>query len=279
MNKALELHFDSLAELARWIDAHDRQPDAGSVSEVEGRGDDWCPMSYDETMALCRAGGHWPEGAEKMVAGVADAAALRENASQPMIENSVAGFMPDVPGYLAGVPDSMYAYNEGDMTVAQLPTVTIGIGTYSANTTSNAAMNRGIAVLSLIDAIEAVGYRVQLDYVFDCTGEDGGGTQKVRVTLKRSQDQWNPGSVAYAVANPGMLRRQGFALLERDPATVGRTQGGYGRGDDGYVEDYGLAFTYMRGDYGYETLEAALASVESKAADFGIEVQLTRGGA
>lgn len=265
------LEFDSLAAMARYLESHERLPGAGNFS-IRENDSSHGGMSYDETIALAKAGGYWAEGAEKMVKGVADAAALRENHSQPMLTNAVAGFMPDVPAYLAGVPDCMVAYDEGDYSQVQKPVVTIGVGTFSYAVSPDAVMNRGIAILSLIDAIEAVGYRVQLDFVGDNIGD--GGFKKVRVVLKRPQDHWNPGQVAFATAHACMLRRLTVGTLERDPATVGRTQGGYGRGDDGYVEEYSLAFPYMTRDRGYETLEKALASVEALAEDFGMEVKL-----
>jgi len=271
--KPKALYFDSMVEMAKYIDATPREPDAGNVSEQTSRGSEWTDMSYTDAMKLAHNGGYWKEGAERMVAGVADAAALRENFQQPVISNDVAGFAPDVPAYLAGVPDCMMAMQEGDMSTAQLPVVTIGVGTYASGVSSEAVFNRGVAILSLIDAVEAIGYRVQLDYVGDnCDG--GNDNQIIRTTLKRSQDTWNPGSVAFALANSAMLRRLEFALIERDPATVKRSQFGYGRGDDGYLEEYGLAFEYMRSNHGFRSLSESLRTVERMAADFGMDVKL-----
>lgn len=265
------LHFDSITEMAAYLDGTQRQKGSGRFS-IRDQSESECPISWEDAMALARDGGYWAEGAAQIVQGVADASALRENMPDPVISNDVAGFMPDVPTYLAGQPDSMYAMQAGDMATVQLPTVSIGIGTFSWAVDSHAVMNRGIAILSLIDAVEAIGYRCSLDYVGDNTGI--GGLKKIRTVLKRPQDHWNAGQVAFAIAHAGMLRRLTVACLERDPDNIERTQGGYGRGDDGYIEEYSLAFPYMTSNKGYETLAEALRTVEAMAADFGMEVSL-----
>jgi hypothetical protein len=269
--KPFDLEFDSVAAMARYLETTDKLPGSGDFSIREDKGKHG-GMEWDEAMSLAKAGGYWAEGAEKMVQGVADAAALRENHAQPMLTNTVAGFMPDVPAYLAGVPDCMVAFEEGDISQIQRPVVTIGVGIFAWSVSPSAVINRGVAILSLIDAIESVGYRVQLDYVGDNTGD--GGFKKIRVVLKRAGDHWNPGQVAFATAHAAMLRRLTVACLERDPATVPRTKEGYGHGDDGYIEEYSLAFPYMTTDRGYDSLEDALESVERIAADFGMEVKL-----
>ena len=266
------LEFDSIREMARYLDGTARRKGAGNFS-TRHQSQDECPMTWEDAMTTARDGGYWAEGAEKMVQGVADAAALRENAPDPVVSNDVAGFMPDVPTYLAGQPDSMFAYQAGDMTTSQMPTVSIAIGTFSWAVDSHAVLNRGIAILSLIDAVEAIGYRVQLDYVGDNTGT--GGLKKIRCVLKRPQDHWNAGQVAFAVAHAAMLRRLTVACLERDPDNIERTHGGYGMGDNGYIEEYSLAFEYMTSNSGFETLPEALATVENMARDFGMEVSLT----
>ena len=268
------LEFKGMTEVARYLDTTPRIDGCGDFS-IREQSDFECPMTWDAAIQLARTGGYWAEGADKMVQGVADAAALRENHAQPMLHNDVAGFMPDVPAYLAGVPDNMVAYAQGDMTTSQTPTITIGVGTFSWGVDSKSVMNRGIAILSLIDAVEAIGYRVQLDYVGDNKGS--GGLKKIRVVLKEASQHWNAGSVAFAIAHAGMLRRLTVGLLERDADDITRTQAGYGIGDNGYLEEYSLAFEYMTSNDGYETLEEALRSVESMAQDFGMEVNLGGG--
>lgn len=266
------LNFNSLTELARYLDSTERLPGSDDWS-TRSQSAHECSFTWDESINLARNGGYWAEGATKLVQGVTDAAALRENYTKPMISNDVAGFAPDVPAYLAGVPDCMMAYDDGDMTTAQMPTVSIGIGTFSHGVSADSVMNRGIAIMSLVDSIEAVGYRVQIDFVGDNTGK--GGLKKLRVVLKRPQDSWNPGAVAFATAHAAMLRRLTVATIERDPDSVERTHCGYGRGDDGYIEEYSMAFGYMTSNAGYSDLPSALRSVERIAADFGMEVKLT----
>jgi hypothetical protein len=270
------LEFDSIKAMGAYLAGTERLPEAGQFS-IRTQSERECPMSWDEAMRLAADGGYWADGAERMVKGVADAAALRENYTQPMLTHDVAGFMPDVPAYLAGVPDNMLAYEAGDLTTATMPTVTIGVGTFSYGVDSHAVLNRGIAILSLIDAIESVGYRVQLDFCGDSTTGPLKSMKRIRCVLKRAQDQWNPGSVAFGTAHAGMLRRLTVACLERDPDTVERTQGSYGRGDNGYIEEYSIAFEYMTSNRGYDTLEDALASVEKLGQDFGLDVNLTGG--
>ncbi len=273
-NKTIPLEFDSLTALAAYLDSTPRVEGSGTWS-TDSQSRRESPHTWEESMTIARDGGWWSEGAEQMVQGVADASALRENMPDPVITTDVAGFLPDVPAYLAGVPDCMYRYDDGDMSTAQLPTVSIGVGSVSYGVDSDSVMYRGVAILSLIDAIEAVGYRVQLDYVGDNTSGGPHTTKRMRVVLKRPQDHWSPGGVAFALTNASMLRRLVVACMERDSACNNRTRGGgYGRGDDGYIEDYSLAFPYMTSNRGYGTLREALRSVEKMAADFGIDCNL-----
>ncbi len=272
------LEFTSLVAIAKYHADVERLPGAGEFS-IREQDTDICPMNYDDAIALAADGGYWADGADRMVQGVADAAALRENYAQPMIHNDVAGFSPDVPAYLAGIPDCMLAYEPGDMTTAATPTVTIGVGTCSYNVNTQSIENRGIAILSLIDALESIGYRVQLDYVGDNIAGEEGTLKRIRVILKKAGDHWNPGSVAFALCHPAMLRRLIVGLIERDPASVERTQCGYGKGDDGYINDYSLAFPFMTSNSGFRTLPDALATVGAMATDYGMDVNITGKGA
>jgi len=265
------LYFDSIVDMARYLDETPRIEGCNTWS-TNHQSKRESPHSWEDAMAIARDGGWWPEGAEQIVQGTVDATALRENMQDPVIQNDVAGFMPDVPAYLAGVPDCMYRYDEGEMTTATMPTISIGVGTFSHGVDSQSVFNRGVAILSLIDAVEAVGYRVQLDFVGDNIGS--GGLMKVRTVLKKPQDHWSPGVVAFATANASMLRRLLVGCIERDAVAEPRTHSGYGRGDDGFIEEYSLAFGYMTHNRGYETLEQALRTVEDMARDFGMDVDL-----
>jgi len=272
------LEFTSLVAVAKYHADVERVPGAGEFSLRE-QDADICPMVYADALALAADGGYWADGAERMVQGVADAAALRENYAQPMIHNDVAGFAPDVPAYLAGIPDCMMSYEPGDMTTAATPTVTIGVGTCSYGVSTQSIENRGIAILSLIDSLESIGYRVQLDYVGDNIDGPKSSLKRIRVILKRAGDHWNPGSVAFALCHPAMLRRLTVGLLERDVDSVARTTCGYGIGDDGYINDYSLAFPFMTSNAGFASLADALETVGAMATDYGMEVNLSGNGA
>ena len=282
----VKLEFESALEVAQWIDSHAPIEGAGNHSVTNDKRDGWdLSLGYDATVDMARSGGAWLEGADKMRKGVAAAQAKHEQRAAPAFGMEVAGFAVDVPTYLAGVPDCMWTMAESDS--AQAPIVRIAIGTFSGGTDARHALNRGIAVMCLVDALEGAGHRCEVDAYWDGTNHyaPGGAGSKVtrgdhwqtRVKIKLASDHWNPQSAAFLSAHPAAFRRLEFAIMERvdNAACQSETSdGSYGYGSNLGLDEYDIAQPYMRTGAGYTSMDDALRSVQTFARDAGYDVTL-----
>lgn len=162
--------------------------------------------SYDDALKLARDG--WQEGAKRMAQGLVRLPAID---SVPDYVFDVAGYLPDVGRYCAGMPDNMLRYPDEEM--GTKPVVTLVVNAVAnAGTKASHMANYGLAIARYVDELEAGGYRVEL--LAGCVSH---AANRV-VTLwnvKRAADAMNLASVAFSIGHPAAFRRLGFALLER----------------------------------------------------------------
>jgi len=142
----------------------------------------------------------------------------------------VAGSVPNVPLYISGEPANMqYLEPKADKPLCKV----LIEGGCSGRTKEAAIFNRGVALLSAIQALESQGVAVELQYMSSCQSSERGGFQNWLITfpiLEMGQGL-DLDRVAFCLANPGMLRRVIFACQERSPKLLGQTDGGgYGEG-------------------------------------------------
>lgn len=264
--------YDSLSALMSYLDSTADAEGAGQESRQTSATESWdlnCGWTRARRMAV--AGGGWQDGADKMRRGVAAAQAKHTMGAAPLFGTDVAGFAVDVPAYLAGQPDCMMTMAETE--VAQAPIVRIAVGTFSCGTSADAAMNRGIATMCLVDALEGAGHRCEVDAYWD--SQDNGKHWQVRVRIKSAGEQWTPATAAFLSAHPAAFRRLGFSEMEKDPTRRSMTAGGgYGTGSEQGCEEYDIPSPYMRGDSGFGSIDSALYTMQTRAKDAGYEVTL-----
>ena len=269
-----KLTFDSLSDLAQWLDVTPRLRGAADYSESHPSGDvSWdLGLGYRNTIEIAAKGGYWQEGASMVRNGVARAAEMSKQRQAPAIENSVAGFLPDVPAYLAGVPDNMLAMAETGI-VAVSPIISIGVPNAQGGVDGKSIMNRGIAIVTLVDALESQGYRVEVHTALGCKSPYSGDKVlcDATVIIKQANEPWNPNSMAFGMGHPALIRRLGFAVRERCEGSVSCTRRGYGIGaliDNGR---FTVAVPYLKRNMG---LSDALQHIETLAQASGLDVTL-----
>ena len=122
----------------------------------------------------------------------------------------VAGGAPSVPRHLAGNPISMRTTRK----VLESPrTVRIAHCSYlGARATVDHAINRGIALLEIIDALEQNGTRVEL-VVYKVSDELGEGS--VSITVKGPGDHYDLDLLAMILADSRWHRRLMFRSMEQ----------------------------------------------------------------
>lgn len=194
------------------------------------RDSDWDPWHGTETWTQAKqlAQGGWAEGWERVAKmGATFARSVNDKVDVPTVEYDVTGDYVDIGAYLAGEPECMgyFTTREVDRPVCHI----VLNGIFSSGITTSQIERRGAACLALIDALERSGRRCEVTLSV-ITGP--GNPLEARVTLKRADDQLNPGLLAFALCHPAASRRIGFSWLETLPESVRAghgVPGNYGR--------------------------------------------------
>lgn len=231
MKAPLLATFDGVTDVARHIISTKRAMGAGDTSQSAGSSMDWdLRMNMNMALAFAADGGHWEAGAELLQAARVDIDRMQTRAPALERVRSVAGHSPCVPSFLAGIPASMWADAEPEE-YATLRSKVLRIGvvaSYSAAATGEHVQNRGAAVMSVVDALEAEGFRVEVAAVIVAADDYCQNAYRWDVIIKQADQDWSPGRVAFALAHPAFNRRLAFAVKERCPVAFENTRrGGY----------------------------------------------------
>ena len=127
-------------------------------------------------------------------------------------------------------------------------------------------INRGRAILAVLDALEKRGYSIQLDIELGFYTASIPGPQAF-ITLKQSGEQWNAASVAYAIAHPAFDRRLGFRFAESADQIEVTTSGSYGAPHLREHERYDLYFPFPRKERYYtpeESIETIVSQIKAQ---------------
>ena len=208
MNKVI---FDSISQIPEWINAH---PVAGrhNTSEEGGSDKSWdAGLGFKGAMHMAADGGYWAAGAKKMIEATSDMDLLKHDGLIAEIDYDVTGRHLDIDEYLSGSPECWEQVEE-----VETPVVSIGVQAYTpGHNDQKDFTNRGAAMLSVIDDLEAKGIRVEL---WSCVSGKYRGNKEIgidmRTCLKRAEENWSPSSVAFGLANAAFGRRLGFRVVE-----------------------------------------------------------------
>ena len=204
----------------------------GCASQRAGRASWYGTESYQDADELMIYGDN--DSAAKMAAA---AVRLRggSDGSRRAFVDSVAGFTPNVPNYLRGLPCSMIASSK----VATKNKVINLVYNMSAHwqITTDELAEAGAKVLSAIVAAEKNGYRVNL-YAAGVTKSRSGATNTgLFIKIKDSASYLTPAKIAYFLVNPSFLRRHNFAYIERQPVRGDEWKRyGYPQNNVGYIK-------------------------------------------
>lgn len=150
---------------------------------------------------------------------------LGNNINKKKSYMDVVGYQPCVPLFLNGVPNCMIT-DEKAKTDFKILNLYLNF-CVSAYVRANDLQRAGAIHAMMIDLLEKKGYRINL-YVGDvstCNGE----TIMNCVKVKTDREPLNLKKLAFAIANPSMLRRIGFKYTEVCESTVDFTNNSYGR--------------------------------------------------
>lgn len=178
----------------------------GNGSEATGSSD-WSGCDTWEDALEYAVKGH-PAGR----AAIESAAVKVTMAQEPLWDVAPIGAFPCIPAYAAGAPEDMFTMSD-IAPPSPSPIVRIAVN-MSANCFVDAQeiVNRGVAIVSLIDRIQLSGRRVELIAVKH--GESRPDKFVWSVTVKRPEEPIDMDRVGLCFATPIMLRRFFFRVLE-----------------------------------------------------------------
>ena len=208
----------------------------------------------------------WAEALDYAVKGhpvaraAVDSVAVKvTSAPEPLWDVAPVGAFPCIPAYAAGVPEDMFIQSETAPTSAT-PIVRIAVNmSASAMIDADYIVNRGAAIVTLIDRIQSTGRRVELVAFQHCTSDKT--KYAWSVTVKRPEEPVNIDRIGLAFATPIMLRRFFFRVMEfMTPRVV------FGYGYPTHFEDecskFHLTIPHIQGR-DYRTPDAANRTVQS----------------
>lgn len=156
-------------------------------------------------------------------------ARVNNTGTKPRPRTAVVGYLPHIPNYLAGRPDSMITTDTIKVKQKIMTVIINGSvpGFMSAKDTAAACAN----VVSAIKAIESAGQRVNI-YLY--LGTHAAAEQAAAIIkIKDSGAALQLTKIAYPLINPSMLRRHFFKFIEtREYLTDREFIYGYGQIDE-----------------------------------------------
>lgn len=218
--KFARFQFDSLAELSRYVADNPRtwRLEYSATTRASATWD--LGAGYKGAVDLARDG--WLEGAQRAQEALQ---ALQLATPAPVTRNDFYGHLPHVPRYCAGAPDSMIRYAR-DATSGSARVLTLYVPvTANAVVDAKFMANFGLGVAQYINQLETDGTRVELHAVI-ASALRSGWRCTWAIKLKDAEQPLDLAVTSFALGHPAMLRRLGFALIERSPAP---TEGGYGK--------------------------------------------------
>jgi len=196
--------------------------------------------TWDEAHTLLTHG--WSEGRSKLADSTEFAKAVTRQGISEAWQHAPAGAFPNVPAYCAGIAECMMT-PPGDEQRTALPIVTIAVNIGAAHfTPTNVMINRGAAIVALIDSIEAQDQRVELICCTRSTLRHNKGPLDIRVTVKRADEHVNLDRIAFTMAHPSMLRRMALRVME---FTLPKREYGYGTPTDFDNDDFDHGTMYV----------------------------------
>jgi len=218
------------------------------------------PFTLEEAIAIAAdRGGHWPDGAEGIQSVKLDPGAAKKRLKRAL-RNDVVGAIPNVPAYLAGHPLNMIS-----VTKTPNPKKFLKLGVHiggSGGTRQSTRLNRGKAIMAIVDALEDAGYSVEVWALWRNSSPLEHAS--VEVCLKQSSAVWNAHTAAFALANTSFQRRLCWRFIESSPSAA--IAPGFGRGVSAPHDDFDLWFPYVTG-----AVENSLRTPQ-RALDYAVDI-------
>ena len=192
-------------------------------SSVDGSYDFTQTHNFDEAINLMKDG--WSDMAKKLNAKLQVREKQNAMVNKRKMVNSVVGFQPIVPLYLAGVPTNMVQQKKVPVK-QKIVNITKSVS-YDVDVSTETIIEESVKAMQIVKKLEAMGYRVNLSIALGSIESDRQLFSKV--CIKHANEKLNVSKLAFPLIHPSMLRRLFFRFIEVCPDTTKSFTGGYGR--------------------------------------------------
>jgi len=148
------------------------------------------------------------------------------------------GAFVDVGRFCEGVPECMIDFQEKETIGSNVITISVNIGAL-VSVKKKTITRRGVAIVSLVDALESSGKRVEIEMVSRAKNKFSPEIAVVTVKLKKPDEPLDIERVLFALAHPSTLRRLVFSVREKFDDFIRK---GYGASQD-YESDADIALS------------------------------------
>lgn len=225
MSDSVHLRFDSVSDFGQYLKSLGERT-SGALDQSE-KWDNYACNDFTLTQSIDCAirGGAWQQGAQDLANVTFEHDAQFESELRTF-ESAPVGFMPNVPSAINGLPDSMFA-----MRKERAPSKLIKIGVHNSishKVSPEQALNRGRALLAVIERLELMGYCVELWAISNCKGGSTYHQFLVETRVKAGNESPNMPAMAFAFCSTLFTRRLIFRAIESAPFARELTEDAYG---------------------------------------------------
>lgn len=220
--KTHKLHFDSLSELAQYLETAPRTWSSTSSADPKASAASWdLGAGYLGARDMARYG--WNDGAQRAQEALKQLVLM---SAAPENKNDFYGHLPHVARYCAGAPDSMIRKARSGFGGGRTLTLVVPCNAVS-NVKAECMANWGVGIAQYINQLETDGLRVEIIGAMYSKMFSRWELSQTW-TIKRAEQPLDLAVLAFSVGHPAMFRRLGFAMYERSAAP---TDSGYGRSE------------------------------------------------
>lgn len=257
--------FDSIQDFGHYIKSAKEMPKS-NTSSLKVADFSWDHgFDYMQALEMTENGGAWLDGAKNLQKIEVPSLSVYRLSDALTIENSVHGFAPIIPLFLMGVPDCMMQMAQQKVK-SKIITLYIDIS-FSYKIKSYQILNRGKAILSLIEQLELQGYSVELVGVRNAVHSEIKSQNMIEIIVKKAGESFTPASIAFVFCCAAFSRRMLFRLCECCPKSWRLTTKGYGYSAEFPInKNNSLYIKTINSNraYEYDTIESAIDTLSKE---------------
>lgn len=268
----VDYHYkcESLSEFMKQVNGPAPFVNEGSAQSHKSRVSMYWDLETNFEQATEFLNSGWTEGAEKVAELSAELGVENlVDQSATILEPDFSGSILDVGEYINGNPEHFLEYTE-----SEVPKAVVKICaplTIAGREDAQSLINRGVAMLALIDAIELTGAstEVWINVYFETRSFN----VLTELKIKSSEEPFDVDKLAFIIAHPVFFRRIYFGFVENmNERIVGRVVngGGYGRPETYKSEDYDILPDYNPDLF--RTKEGSLNWIKKHCKKIGIKL-------